>query len=165
MEVEGKNLQEDVNACVDYLTTKYAPNKPTFIRCAGIYKETKINGLDVLPNPTTNSKNLEFWFDDDPRKNKVEEEIIEEPMIKEGRLTNPQVEVITKLEAVLAECADVGIALIGMDTSLLAYNRSKLMNAGFNDDPINAQNTLDGGYAVKDHEVYLDSGGSIMELV
>lgn len=69
MEVEGKSLTDDVIACLDHLNRVYEL-RPLFC-WAGVKEPKIVNGLEIVPNPTVNSKNLMFMYEDNPRK-KVE---------------------------------------------------------------------------------------------
>jgi hypothetical protein len=66
MEVEGKNLKQDLIECLAYLERKYGLP----ICCEAGVKETQIiENIEIVPNPLINAKNLKFMYEKDPRKN------------------------------------------------------------------------------------------------
>jgi hypothetical protein len=69
---DGKNLKEDVLSALQLL--KKYPIQPMFCNCSTQFEEITINGLQIIPKKLVNSKNLEFWYEVDPRKVKVENE-------------------------------------------------------------------------------------------
>lgn len=70
MEVEGKNLKQDVIDCLDHLQRVYVM-KPLFC-WAGVKEAQIIDGLEVVPNPTVNKRNLMFMYEDNPRKKEAD---------------------------------------------------------------------------------------------
>ena len=77
----------------------------------------------------------------------------------EPNFSRRQEQAIENLERAFSRCAKNDVALIGMDNSLLAYDRTRLMEDGYLTSPHEAQRVQNQGYSIETCAAYLDSGG------
>lgn len=75
-------------------------------------------------------------------------------------MNDEQRKAIRSLERALKKCADAGISLMGMDSSLFAYDKTELDDAERELGCLyEAQCACGQGETVTDHGAYVDSGG------
>lgn len=69
-----------------------------------------------------------------------------------------QEQALAALTRAFAQAQKAGLVFLGMDDSLLAFDRAELLAAGYQEDPHAAMWALDQGELVDTHGTYLDSG-------
>jgi len=93
------------------------------------------------------------------RGNTPSEDENKEPGTDTG-FTTRQLQAIENLERALAKIDKYGLCLIGMDDSLLLFNKDELFDHGYRDDmPHEAMRDLEQGRLIQDHDAYIGSGG------
>lgn len=75
-------------------------------------------------------------------------------------MTREQKVALRNLEIAFRECGKVGLAFVGMESNILAYQRDELLaGSKAKDDFLEHQRKLGQGTTIKTYDAYIDSGG------